>query len=59
MRTRLDETCKELESTRDALATAKAAGETSRSEEEGEDAAELENEVGHAHHACLRAILVK
>eukprot|EP00903_Cladosiphon_okamuranus_P008831 g8457.t2 len=45
LRTRLDETCEELESTRDALALSKAAGVTSRSEEEGEDAAELENEL--------------
>lgn len=51
MRACLDETCEELKSTRDDLATTRAAGEPSRSAEEGEDAAELENEVGQENHA--------
>lgn len=41
LRTRLDETSKDLESARDAI----TADETNRSREDGEDAAELESEV--------------
>lgn len=49
LRTRLDETSKELESARDAI----AADGTSRSREEGEDIAELESEVGRRYYTCV------